>query len=108
VTRAIIACATAWKQSSTHRPKRGLIEEQNGSALRSTPTPFTINSGFVSGLNTIHVTVDNGGDPTAFFVEFNTATAGGGSGVPEPSAILLTCAGLAGLLTLRRPAGRPR
>ena len=39
------------------------------------PTPFTINSGFVAGLNTIHLQVDNGGDPTAFFVSFTSATA---------------------------------
>lgn len=77
-------------------------------ACFGTPTPFTINSGFVSGLNTIHVTVDNGGDPTAFFVEFNSTIASGASGVPEPSAILLTCAGLAGLIVLHRTARRPR
>jgi len=67
------------------------------------PTTFTINSGFVAGLNTIHVKVDNGGDPTAFFVSFTSAIAGGGSAVPEPATILLTCAGLVGLLALRRP-----
>jgi hypothetical protein len=39
------------------------------------PTPFTINSGFVAGVNTIHLQVDNGGDPTAFFVSFTSATA---------------------------------
>jgi PEP-CTERM motif-containing protein len=67
------------------------------------PTAFTINSGFVAGLNTIHVKVNNGGDPTAFFVSFTGATASGGSAVPEPATILLTCAGLVGLLALRRP-----
>jgi hypothetical protein len=39
------------------------------------PTPFTINSGFVPGLNTIHVQVNNVGDPTAFFVSFTSAAA---------------------------------
>ncbi len=39
------------------------------------PTPFTINSGFAAGSNTIHVQVNNGGDPTAFFVSFTSATA---------------------------------
>jgi hypothetical protein len=60
-------------------------------------TNFTINSGFVAGLNTIHVTMDNGGDPTAFFVQFSSATAAPLSAVPEPGAIVLTLAGLAGL-----------
>ena len=38
------------------------------------PTPFTFNSGFVAGVNTIHLAVNNGGDPTAFFVSFTSAT----------------------------------
>ena len=67
------------------------------------PTAFTINSGFVAGLNTIHVTVNNGGDPTAFFVSFTTATAGpGAGGVPEPATVLLTCVGLVGLFAVQR------
>jgi hypothetical protein len=70
------------------------------------PTAFTINSGFVAGLNTLHVKVNNGGDPTAFFVSFTSATAGGSSTVPEPATILLTCAGLAGLFAFRRPIHR--
>ena len=46
-----------------------------GSGDFGAPTPFAINSGFVAGVNTIHVQVNNGGDPTAFFVSFTTATA---------------------------------
>jgi hypothetical protein len=63
------------------------------------PTPFTINSGFVAGLNTIHLQVDNGGDPTAFFVSFTSATA---SAVqpqnPVPAVSWPALAGLALLL----------
>lgn len=59
------------------------------------PTPFTINSGFVAGLNTIHVQVNNGGDPTAFFVSFTTATAK--VAVPPVSVPALSWFALAGL-----------
>jgi hypothetical protein len=63
---------------------------------------FTINSGFVAGLNTIHITVNNEGDPTAFFVEFTSATANPlVGGVPEPATVMLTCAGLLGVLAFR-------
>jgi hypothetical protein len=46
-----------------------------GSGDFGAPTAFTINSGFVAGVNTIHVQVNNAGDPTAFFVSFTSATA---------------------------------
>ena len=46
-----------------------------GSGDFGAPTPFTINSGFVPGLNTIRVQVANEGNPTAFFVSFTSATA---------------------------------
>ncbi|MEQ1949596.1 MAG: hypothetical protein ABL995_20560 [Bryobacteraceae bacterium] len=56
---------------------------------------FTLNSGFVSGVNTIHVTVNNAGDPTAFVVQFGSATATPNvPGVPVPPSIWLTIAGL--------------
>ena len=67
------------------------------------PTPFTINSGFVAGLNTIHLQVDNGGDPTAFFVSFATATANVAVSTvasPVPALSLPALAGLAVLLAL--------
>ena len=65
-------------------------------------TSFSFTSGFLSGLNTIHVTVDNGGDPTAFFVQFNSGTADSPSGVPEPTTFLLMGSGLGGLALIRR------
>ena len=66
------------------------------------PTAFTINSGFMAGLNTINVRFDNGGDPTAFFVQFNSATASPlATGVPEPGTILLLLAGIPCLACLR-------
>ena len=64
-------------------------------------TSFSFTSGFQAGLNRIHVVVDNGTDPTAFFVQFDSGT-GNPSGVPEPTTILLTCSGLAGLALIRR------
>ena len=74
----------------------------NGATVKTTgfadfgaPTAFTMNTGFLAGLNTISVKVDNGGDPTAFRVEFSSATASvGGSSVPEPSTLLLMIGGL--------------
>jgi hypothetical protein len=61
------------------------------------PTAFTINSGFVAGLNTIHVQVNNGGDPTAFFVSFTSATASAVQ-IPVPAVSWPALAGLALLL----------
>jgi hypothetical protein len=67
-----------------------------------TPTAFAFTSGFVAGPNTIHVRVDNGGDPTAFFVQLSgTASVIDGT-VPEPGTVALTCVGLLGLLLVRR------
>ena len=66
------------------------------------PTAFAFTSGFVAGSNTIHVKVDNGGDPTAFFVQLSgTASVSDGT-VPEPGTVVLTCVGLLGLLLVRR------
>lgn len=53
------------------------------------PTSFAISGGFVAGLNTIHVQVNNGGDPTAFFVSFTSATANAaGAAAPTPAPAL--------------------
>ncbi len=66
-----------------------------GSAAFGSPTNFTFNSGFLPGLNTISVRVNNEGDPTAFRVEFTNASANPLSAVPEPSSIVLGLSGLA-------------
>jgi hypothetical protein len=68
-----------------------------GSGAFGAPTPFAINSGFVAGLNTIHVQVNNEGDPTAFFVSFTTATATAVV-APVPALSWQALAGLALLL----------
>ena len=69
------------------------------------PTAFTFTSGFLPTLNTIHVNMDNGGDPSAFRVELSgSARVIEGGQVPEPGTIMLMCAGLAGLLLRRRVA----
>jgi hypothetical protein len=76
-----------------------------GSASFAAPTPFSINSGFVAGLNTLHVQVNNEGDPTAFFVSITSATANAvappvpAKAVPASSWPLLAGLGLILLLT---------
>lgn len=82
----------------------------NGSALFSTGFanfgslhPFSISSGFLPGLNTIDVRVNNGGDPTAFIVVFDSATANPAGAVPDSgSALALTVLGLASILLVAR------
>jgi hypothetical protein len=67
-----------------------------GNAAFGAPTAFTINSGFTTGVNLIHVTVTNNGDPTAFFVQFTSATATPTVvATPVPPTIWLTLLGLA-------------
>lgn len=73
-------------------------------ACFSAPTSFSL-TGFTAGLNSIRVTVNNGGDPTAFRVEFGSATANPGpTGVPEPAPLVLIGAGLIALSLIRRRA----
>jgi len=68
-------------------------------ACFGSPTAFTISSGFVAGLNTIHLSVNNGGDPTAFFVSFTSATATPTAppATPIPGTLLLSMIGILGL-----------
>lgn len=79
-------------------------------------TAFTIDSGWVAGSNTIHVRVNNGGDPTSFFVQFDSTSGGGNPPPSQPSIpvptlaawstilLVLVIAGLA-LVYLRRRKG---
>jgi hypothetical protein len=78
----------------------------------STWTTFSAAAGFVSGLNTLTFTALNtaqspsiGANPTGIRVEFTSSNV---SAVPEPSAMLLSLAGLAmvGGLAKRRLANR--
>lgn len=62
--------------------------------------PFSISSGFQSGLNTLDFIIDNGGGPTALRVEM-TGTADATS-VPEPATMLFLGFGLVGLAGARR------
>jgi hypothetical protein len=45
-------------------------------------TSFTLNSGFIAGMNSIEVGVNNGGNPTALRVQFSSATA---APIPTPT-----------------------
>jgi hypothetical protein len=47
-------------------------------------TAFTLDSGWIEGINTIFVRVNNGGDPTAFYVRFDSA----GGEPPEPPVVM--------------------
>jgi hypothetical protein len=74
----------------------------NGNSIASggdfaTWTAFSASSGFLTGQNTILVTVENfaqnGGNPTGLNVEFLTSVAG----VPEPSTWAMMILGFAGI-----------
>lgn len=58
-------------------------------------SPFSITSGFQSGVNTLGFLVENGGGPTGLFVEVSGTAAASSSTVPEPSSIALLLGGLA-------------
>jgi len=82
----------------------GVSKATTGFGDFGAPTAFTMNSGFIAGVNTITVQMNNGGDPTAFRVQFTSATANPGtSSVPEPSTFLLIIGGMvvAGLFRKR-------
>jgi len=81
-------------------------------------SPFSITSGFISGINTLDFIVTQiscGGcndNPTGLRVEFTNASAAPISPVPEPASILLLGGNLLGLAlitaaTRRRGRGRP-
>ena len=64
---------------------------------------FTLNSGFVAGLNTIDFSWSNAGGPGGLRVEFLRADANLATGqVPEPTSIALMLSGIAALAFFRR------
>ncbi|MFT4565014.1 MAG: hypothetical protein ACI9BW_004784 [Gammaproteobacteria bacterium] len=73
----------------------------SGGAEFSGLKSFTLNNGFVAGLNRIHISVNNQGDPTAFHVRFTDATA---APVPVPAALLLLAPALGFLGCSKRSA----
>jgi hypothetical protein len=98
----------------------GNVVATTGFADFATPAAFTMNTGFLAGLNTISGRMDNGGDPSAFRVKFSTATANAierpklfsevFTPVPEPGSGILLTAGLAAMLFVgnRLRPSRPR
>jgi hypothetical protein len=78
-----------------------------GQAEFSSLHAFTINSGFIAGINSIQIGVNNEGDPTAFRVQFTGADGrlldvGPPSQVPEPASLFLVGSGVMGLIARRR------
>ncbi len=70
-------------------------------------TLFSLTSGFVPGQNFIQLGVNNGGDPTAFFVHFDTGVVNPGppsGSLPEPATLVLMGTGLALLARRARRA----
>ena len=56
-------------------------------------TNFTLNSGFINGVNSIEVGVNNGGNPTSIHVLFTQATGTPITGVPAmPNRLVLVLA----------------
>lgn len=68
-------------------------------------TPFTINSGFVAGVNTVDFRISNQIGFTGLRVEFTAAGTDApapGAPIPEPMSLVLVGSGLIGLLSAHR------
>jgi len=67
--------------------------------------PFTINTGFVAGVNTLEFKINNepfgGTNPTGLRVELTGTADAASAPIPEPSTILLLGSGIVGLIGYR-------
>lgn len=89
----------------------GLPAAISGYTGFSSFTNFTLNSGFVAGLNTIRVGFLNQGNPSAFHVQFSSATATSTAppppvSVPELSSLAILGLGLIGARAWRSRRSR--
>jgi hypothetical protein len=70
--------------------------------------PFSITSGFISGINTLDLVVFNGGGPVGTIVEISGTASPLSSTVPEPSSLMLIGTGLLAMCgTVRRKLAGP-
>lgn len=78
----------------------GLATTRPQDPFRRLEPTFTLNDGFVLGINTLEFRVWNGGGPTALLVSELSGQAA--TMIPEPSTALLLATGLLGLAVKRR------
>lgn len=77
----------------------GLATTRPQDPFRRLEPTFTLDDGFVFGINTLEFRVWNGGGPTALLV---STLSGHAEPIPEPSTALLLAFGLTGLALFRR------
>ncbi len=99
---AVIAGRWATDNTGTDIQVNGTSTSQTSSAFASF-TNFTLNSGFVAGINNIDFAWSNSGGPGGLRVEFTSAQATPlGGPIPEPGTIALMLGGVAALGFFRR------
>lgn len=98
---AVIAGRWATDNTGTDIRVNGNSTSQTNSTFASF-TGFTLNGGFVAGINNIDFLWSNSGGPGGLRVEFTSAQANLIGAVPEPGTIALMLGGVAALAFFRR------